>query len=190
MGAFVSKGVRDVWGRCSCLKLFPGFATVRNSQILTTTVLNSSQPDSDKTSCLNRSRTDCLSFSYSVRKDEVSYSIYGKRAFLFCHNVWPSCCVTTSQFCPSRWWCWRNSPCIRQGRCVDACSIAFNGLWGGRKSEIFICAKQFLRPHQSSACGTSHACHTLDTPLTGGTAAIGKPKRHVRKASHYGSKQQ
>jgi len=26
-------------------------------------------------------------------------------------------------------------------------------------------AKQFLRPRQSGAHGTCHACHTLDTPL-------------------------
>jgi len=82
------RGVRDVWGKCSCLRLLPGSTTVRNSQIVTTTVLNSSQPDSDKTSCLNRSSTDCLSFSYSLRKYEVSYSIHGKRAFLFYHNAW------------------------------------------------------------------------------------------------------
>jgi len=32
-------------------------------------------------------------------------------------------------------------------------------------SHKLIFAKQFLRPHQSGAHGTSHACHTLDLPL-------------------------
>jgi len=31
---------------------------------------------------------------------------------------------------------------------------------------ILIFSKQFLRPRQSGAYGTCHACHTLDTPLT------------------------
>jgi len=31
--------------------------------------------------------------------------------------------------------------------------------------KICICAKQFLRPPESCAHGTCHACHTLDTPL-------------------------
>jgi len=30
---------------------------------------------------------------------------------------------------------------------------------------ILIFAKPFLRPRQSGAHGTCHACHTLDTPL-------------------------
>jgi len=28
---------------------------------------------------------------------------YGKCAFLFCHNVRPSCCDTMSQFCHDAW---------------------------------------------------------------------------------------
>ena len=32
-------------------------------------------------------------------------------------------------------------------------------------SHILIFTKQFLRPRQSGAHSTSHACHTLDTPL-------------------------
>ena len=43
----------------------------------------------------------------------------------------------------------------------------------GRKIEVektashkyLIFAKQLVRPHQSGAHGTSHTCHTLDTPL-------------------------
>jgi len=45
---------------------------------------------------------------------------YGKRAFLLCNKVWSSCCVTISHFYHDTWWCRRNSPCIRYGRCVDA----------------------------------------------------------------------
>jgi len=43
--------------------------------------------------------------------------------------------------------------------------------WGAKqklkkqKSLILICAKQFLHPLPNAAHGTSHACHTLDTPL-------------------------
>jgi len=33
------------------------------------------------------------------------------------------------------------------------------------KSQTLIFAIQFLRPRQSGAHGTCHACHTLDTPL-------------------------
>jgi len=32
-------------------------------------------------------------------------------------------------------------------------------------NKILIFAKQFLRPRQSGAHGTCHACHTLDKPL-------------------------
>ena len=32
------------------------------------------------------------------------------RAFLFCHNLWPSCYVIIPQFCHNAWWCWRNTP--------------------------------------------------------------------------------
>jgi len=38
-----------------------------------------------------------------------------------------------------------------------------------KKTLIF--AKQFLRPPQSCAYGTCHACHTLDTPLVMTTRA-------------------
>jgi len=36
--------------------------------------------------------------------------VYDKRVFLFCHNVWPSRCVTILWFCHNAWWCWRNLP--------------------------------------------------------------------------------
>jgi len=29
---------------------------------------------------------------------------------LFCHNVWPSCCVTVPQLCRNASWWWRNTP--------------------------------------------------------------------------------
>jgi len=35
-------------------------------------------------------------------------------------------------------------------------------------NEILVFAKQLLRPPQSCAHGTCHACHTLDTPLAVG----------------------
>jgi len=35
---------------------------------------------------------------------------HNKRVFLFCHNVWRSCCVTILWFCHNAWWCWRNLP--------------------------------------------------------------------------------
>jgi len=40
---------------------------------------------------------------------------------------------------------------------------------------ILIFSKQFLRPRQSGAHGTCHACHTLDTPL----------EIHERPVQHY-----
>jgi len=36
--------------------------------------------------------------------------LYGTRAFLFCHNVLPSCYVKLPQFYHTTWWCWRNTP--------------------------------------------------------------------------------
>jgi len=53
----------------------------------------------------------------------------GMQAFLFCHNVWPSCYVTIPQFCHSAWQHWRNTPdlCIRYGH--DA-ALQFMVVWG------------------------------------------------------------
>jgi len=51
------------------------------------------------------------------------------------------------------------------------CSFAVYGCMGPKievqetVNKDFYCAKQFLRPPESCAHGTSHACHTLDTPL-------------------------
>ena len=60
-------------------------------------------------------------------------------------------------------------PCTMGAQCW--CSFAVYDCMG-RKIEvqeivnkIFKFAKQFLRPPQSCANGTCHACHTLDTPL-------------------------
>jgi len=46
-------------------------------------------------SCLKCISTDRLTLSYSVTRTRSCR--YGKRALLFCHNVWPSCCVTIPQ---------------------------------------------------------------------------------------------
>jgi len=46
---------------------------------------------------------------------------------------------------------------------------AQNGSSRNYKSQILIFAKQFLRPRQSVAHGTSRACHGIDTPLTQST---------------------
>jgi len=50
--------------------------------------------------------TDWPNLSYSVGMRACKYC---KRAFLFGHNVWPFCCVTTTQFCHNAWCC-RNTP--------------------------------------------------------------------------------
>ena len=106
----------------------------------------------------------------------------GIRAFLFCHNVWPLCYVTIPQFCHNVWWCWRNTPDLLHisllGKWLCWCSFAVcEGI--GRKIEVqetvkklLIFSKQFLRPRQSGAHGTCHACHTLDTPLAAITRVI------------------
>jgi len=83
---------------------------------------------------------------------------------VLCHN-------TTVSSWYTNWWCWRNSPCLTWGRYGDE-ALLFNGRMGRKtrgsrncKSQTLIFAKQFLRPRQSGAHGTCHACHTLDTPL-------------------------
>jgi len=96
---------------------------------------------------------------------------YGKRAFLICHNVWPSCYVTISQICHNACWCWRNtSDLIHQirARCVNAVYSCMGRKievqWTANKNLYF--ARQFFRPRQSGAHGTCHAWHALDTPLS------------------------
>jgi len=44
---------------------------------------------------------------------------------------------------------------------------------------MLIFDKQFLRPCQIGACGTSRACHTLDTPLEGCNTNLKKYKLTV-----------
>jgi len=84
-----------------------------------------------------------------------------------------SCNVTIPQFCHA-WWCWRNTPDLlhisQLGKRLCWCSFAvcecMERKWSFKKLSMKLnFSKQFLRPRQSGAHDTCHACHTLDTPL-------------------------
>jgi len=65
--------------------------------------------------------------------------LYGTRALLFCHSVWPSCYVTIPQLCHNAWWCWRNTPDLLHisllGKGLCWCSFAVCECMG-RKIEV------------------------------------------------------
>jgi len=70
-----------------------------SSQILSATDLNLSRPDFDYDILLPETQQHRLTFSFSYCVERTRSCRHGKRAFLFCHNVFPSCCVTIQQFC-------------------------------------------------------------------------------------------
>ena len=66
-------------------------------------------------------------------------------------------------------WTWGRQTCLLSRA---PSNLVTSLAWGAKKRfkklyiKISIFAKQFLRPRQSDAHGTCHACHTLDTPLS------------------------
>ena len=103
--------------------------------------------------------------------DNVYFASWGKScgylwlAFLFSYNVWPLCCVTITTVLSQFLMLVQHARIIALAEGAVWMQHGAQRGWRNCKSQILIFAKQFLRPHQSGAHGTSHAWHTLYTSL-------------------------
>ena len=116
-------------------------------------ILQHSKFASERSQVRTWGRQTCF---FPVQFDLVT-PLYGMRAFLFCHNVWPSCYVAIPQFGhnfnffqaifapPSKWRPW-HVPCLPYPRYATGdtwktCPTLLWGIWSrGRRAEFRYCS--------------------------------------------------